>query len=286
MGLSQIFDWSEGVGESVVITTEEVARYERLRAASRRLNHRILKTLPRQAAGEIGAALGILRNEVLVFDTMDVTSVLMDCCLFDWVRGGKNAVERFAGNPFAPLSADERYLLQAYQKARYRLLFVETQARGAGVGCLDILANERIFLMDVAFSESVPEGAPLALATRTIPLGPYWMTSGAGLPIANKETVAALRRKLHIIGDDVSKMDPHLLSLEVVRTCLDSGAAEHVRYEGPESPEEEEEDEDYPVRLDSRPPHGDGSRTSRKAAGRNDPCPCGSGKKYKRCCLK
>nr|WP_279600031.1 SEC-C metal-binding domain-containing protein [Bacillus sp. B19-2] len=24
---------------------------------------------------------------------------------------------------------------------------------------------------------------------------------------------------------------------------------------------------------------------SRKAIGRNDPCPCGSGKKYKKCCL-
>jgi hypothetical protein len=27
------------------------------------------------------------------------------------------------------------------------------------------------------------------------------------------------------------------------------------------------------------------TESSRKAPGRNDPCPCGSGKKYKQCCL-
>ncbi|MBT6848912.1 MAG: hypothetical protein HOA14_15960, partial [Planctomycetaceae bacterium] len=33
---------------------------------------------------------------------------------------------------------------------------------------------------------------------------------------------------------------------------------------------------------------GDNSKTIRNAGpkvGRNDPCPCGSGKKYKKCCL-
>ena len=34
-------------------------------------------------------------------------------------------------------------------------------------------------------------------------------------------------------------------------------------------------------------PHGKGVTVRRegKKVGRNDPCPCGSGKKYKRCCL-
>jgi preprotein translocase subunit SecA len=37
--------------------------------------------------------------------------------------------------------------------------------------------------------------------------------------------------------------------------------------------------------------HGDGSETKRperrsaEKVGRNDPCPCGSGKKYKNCCM-
>jgi hypothetical protein len=40
------------------------------------------------------------------------------------------------------------------------------------------------------------------------------------------------------------------------------------------------EDDDWAERLASRTP---AVRTARP--GRNDPCPCGSGKKYKRCCL-
>lgn len=34
------------------------------------------------------------------------------------------------------------------------------------------------------------------------------------------------------------------------------------------------------------PPPVEAIRNQEKAPGRNDPCPCGSGKKYKQCCLK
>ena len=34
------------------------------------------------------------------------------------------------------------------------------------------------------------------------------------------------------------------------------------------------------------PPPVEPIRSDEKAVGRNDPCPCGSGKKYKKCCGK
>ncbi len=34
------------------------------------------------------------------------------------------------------------------------------------------------------------------------------------------------------------------------------------------------------------PPPPETIRAEKKEPGRNDPCPCGSGKKYKQCCLK
>ena len=40
--------------------------------------------------------------------------------------------------------------------------------------------------------------------------------------------------------------------------------------------------------LEKRPdeePHNNPFRHKQKLPGRNDPCPCGSGKKYKKCCL-
>lgn len=42
--------------------------------------------------------------------------------------------------------------------------------------------------------------------------------------------------------------------------------------------------EDSPEGVDNKPSHTSG-KTTRKI-GRNEPCPCGSGKKYKKCCLK
>lgn len=60
------------------------------------LNHKIIKTIPRQAYDEIGDAFGIRRSGVLVFDNEDITSVVMDCCLYDWYENGKNLVQRCA----------------------------------------------------------------------------------------------------------------------------------------------------------------------------------------------
>ena len=57
---------------------------------------------------------------------------------------------------------------------------------------------------------------------------------------------------------------------------------EDVEEDGPEDDYEDEEDApelmDEPLDEPVRP------IITEKAPGRNDPCPCGSGKKYKRCC--
>ena len=77
-------------------TRQDVERYRSLRALSMALNHKIIKTIPRQAYDEIGDALGIRRHGVLEFDSEDMTSVMMDCCLYDWYENGKNLIQRYA----------------------------------------------------------------------------------------------------------------------------------------------------------------------------------------------
>ena len=69
--------------DSSVPSPLDVERYKRLRLAAKELNHRLTKTIPREGFSEIGEAIGILHDGVFVFDTEDVTSVLMDCCLYD-----------------------------------------------------------------------------------------------------------------------------------------------------------------------------------------------------------
>jgi hypothetical protein len=176
----------------------------------------------------------------------------------------------------ASLGADEECLLEAYQQARFRIVVPGSVARGAGIECSDALSAERFFLMDIALSQCAQNGGPL-YATRTVPLDGYSMTTGAGLPITDKEMG---RKVLRTVKESfkVWPEDPHQLALAVFRTCLAGRAAEHVTYVGAgERADIEEPDDDFAAQPQPQ--------VSRHVAGRNDPCPCGSGRKYKRCCL-
>jgi hypothetical protein len=137
---------------------KDVERYRRLRAVNIVLNHKIVKTIPRQAYEEIGDALGIRHNGVLEFDSEDMASVMADCCLYDWYEHGKNLVQRYAEtHPTIP-EGDESYLLQACLEAQYRILVAQSIVPGAGLQCQDVLNGGGLFLMDLAMSHSVPTG--------------------------------------------------------------------------------------------------------------------------------
>jgi hypothetical protein len=217
---------------SYVPTPQDVERYQSLRAAALPLNHEIVKTIPRQAYEEIGDAIGIRQNGLLVFDSEDMASVLMDCCLYDWFEGGKNVVQRYAESQPAQPGTDESYLLQAYLQAKYGILVVRSAISGAGLYCRDILHHQDLFLMDIALSQSIPNGQAV-LATRTIPLGEYWITGGAALPITSKEVIRKVQEQTDAALSKTLK-GASGLALPIVRACLAAGAAEHVAYGAPE----------------------------------------------------
>ncbi|BDC98870.1 SEC-C metal-binding domain-containing protein [Persicobacter psychrovividus] len=82
-------------------------------------------------------------------------------------------------------------------------------------------------------------------------------------------------------------MDPLLAS---VRTSVAGAEKETTRFmlhgvvNFDEYPEEDlEEDDDLPV-VEFLPDLSSQPRSAEDKVGRNDPCPCGSGKKYKKCC--
>jgi hypothetical protein len=209
-------------------TPQDVERYRRLRAANMVLSHKIVKTVPRQAYDEIGDALGIRRNGVLEFDSEDVASVLADCCLYDWYEHGKNLVQRYAETHPSIAEADESYLLQACLQAQYRILVAQSIVPGAGLKCQDLLNGGELFLMDVAMSQGAPNG-DAALATRTIPLGEYWMTGGAGLPMSSEESVLDAVRQIRAYSKPAQGAGG--IALTVAAACLAAGAAKHVAYE-------------------------------------------------------
>ena len=214
-------------------TRQDVERYRRLRALSMELTDRIVKTIPKHIHYEVGDAIGILHNGILVFDSEDMFGVLMDCCLHDWFEDGKNLVQRYVETHPARPGTDESYLLSAYTQAKYRMIFTQFSVPDAGVHCRDVLNNEDLFLMDLAMSRSLGSGDAArgtALATRTIPLDEYWMTTGAFLPINSK---AAFQNGSSRAGSAKSELlrGPGGVALSIVHACLAAGAAEWVGYE-------------------------------------------------------
>jgi hypothetical protein len=178
---------------------------------------------------ETAQALGLLHQGVLVLDSNQEMSVLSDACLYDWYQDGVNTVERYAEtHPQTPGSA-EAELLDAYGRAVYRLIRLETAVPGAGVHCRDLLTGEELFVMDSGLSRT-PADVRLTLATRTIPLGDFWMTGGAALPVSDgKQFLDKLEERIRSLGDQAN--EPGALPLACIRTCLETGSAEHIRFQ-------------------------------------------------------
>jgi len=255
----------------------DAERYQQLRQLSRRLMSVLTKTIPREAYQEMGSALGIMRKNTIILDTMDVSSVLMDSCLFDWIKDGKNLVEKYVEAHPPVHGTDEHLLLGAFCRAKHRLLMHRGISRGAVTYWSDVFSRESIALMDINLSQTMARGFQGLLAARTVPLGDYWMTTGAALPIDDRETGEMVLKAIERgkLFEDTTSAGEHKLATAIIRACLDSGAAEHVRYEGADDEGEEVGEARSITEVKSRRRHID----------RNDPCPCGSGKRYRRCCM-
>ena len=259
---------------SFIPSSADVERYKRLRRLALDLNHRIVQTIPREAMHQIGEAIGILRGGVLVFESEDESSVLMDCCLYDWIREGKNVVEKYAESHPASPGTEEDELLQAYLQAKYRIVVPRSRVQGAGAYFTDLLSAEELFIMDIGLSRTPLD---VAYATRTLPLGQFWMTGGAGLPAGGEAIKKAINRLTKQRPMEDGSTDPHKMALVFVRTLLESGASQHIAYET--------------VENRGRQSHREFARVKTRqqtmlayTPGRNSRCPCGSGIRYKRCC--
>ena len=255
-------------------------RYQQLRAAGIPLNTRLVKSLPKHVIDEGGKKLGMLKKKVLTLTTEDEIAVLMDCCLHDLRWEGRTAVEHFLAESPPPDGSDEMILLQALLQARFTLIAVEAVTPGVGVHVEDLMLGDRLFLMDVGFSQSARLG--MVLAARLFAPDGVYRTTGAALPVGMmlEDKRAALLHTLRarFPDGDYRRATPELRSeftFQMVRSCIERGASDHIVYgevgEGglPEGRKMARAGERSAVKL-----------------GRNDPCACGSGRKFKSCCLR
>jgi len=245
-----------------------LARYKRMRGISRRLSKVLPDYLPKDAIQETAKRLGCWARETIVLGHIEQMGVVTDQAIHGSLRDGRNAVDRYAAeHPPAP-GSDEEAVLRAMQRAFFSLFKMEGRVSGVGLHTLDLLNDCRYFLADIALSRCPVEGG--ILATRVVPFDDFIMTTGAGLPVdpeIKDELVGCLSdlREAWRGRTDITRQDNADMAARITRVCLRSEGAEQMRYVGVD--EEDAADAVDTLRV-----------------GRNDPCPCGSGRKYKKCC--
>ncbi len=249
-----------------------LARYKRIRDVRFRLNNLLAGTIPKKTLEDCARKLGLFRKGTLVFGSMDEMAVLMDYCLYQPETDGRNLVAKYLEKSPPPADSDEMIALRAMTEAYYSLFQITDVERGVGVTVQDLLRNESGFIVDIGFGSTAQRH--VVLASRLIPIEGFLTTGGAALPVdraAGRRIFDELRRIQQTPETfdfkRISALQEAELAALVIRTCLSSGMSSHVVYAEP----------------------GDQTRSSTEPAeaprpGRNDPCPCGSGKKFKRCC--
>ncbi|HSU67694.1 MAG TPA: SEC-C metal-binding domain-containing protein [Tepidisphaeraceae bacterium] len=260
-----------------------VDRYKGLRAKSRELSNRLAEAVPKDAFEEVVKRLQMARGREVILETYDELAVLMDCAIFDIRRNGENLVQRFLRERPPAEGTDERMILEGMCSARHSIFRVLRVERGSGVLLLDGFRQDHVFVWDVGFSQTARRGA--ILACRIYSVGEVTMTTGAGLPI-DREWVddlgPPLKRYENPVTGDLDISDPQTASdvaIVITRECIKAGASARIAY----ADVGEANQRSAPASID---PADQPTRpiVSGLKIGRNDPCPCGSGKKYKKCC--
>ena len=247
------------------------ARYKRMRRIGIKLNKILSKYVSKEAIEATARKLGLWQDGTVVLDDMDQTGVLFDQMIYGCFQDGKNAVDRYTDEHPPVPGSDKEVVLAAKKRALHSLFQVEERVPGVGVHVRDILYGRRHFLADVGLSQSAAKGT--VLASRILQAEGFIMTTGAALAV-DADTLAKISR-LPALKDaprNLAMMSRQKLAgvaSTIIRLCLEGDSSRSIRYEG----------------VDEDTGNGGAAATGTRRVGRNDPCPCGSGRKYKKCCL-
>ena len=248
--------------------TQLKSDYQHWRAVGMGLNNLLVKRLAKTELHAGAKKLGLLSGGTLVFDSVDECAILFDYCIHHVRTEGRNAVERELVLRSDAPESDELTCLQALQHSIYSLFIVEAVERGVGVHVRDLRYNAELFLVDFGIGSSAVPG--LILATRIISVAGLHMTGGAAIPLGqlpdeevDSQFWQTMTTYLQSLSDD---FDPAMF----IRESLRAGMGSQIQFH------------DVGETSIGQPPVE--RLTQSEKVGRNAPCPCGSGKKFKHCC--
>jgi hypothetical protein len=252
-------------------TRDRVREGRRLQKASRRLAARLGEMLTIDVLKGAMDALDLDEDDILD-DAAAV--VLADLCVHEWRDEGRTLLQRFAESEATRrLKGDERILLDRWQQSRLSLLRVDEVWPGVGMRLYDALAERDLDVFDPALSRELPVG--FWLIARPFACGSYWMTTAAVTLLGPLDDAFGTLRA------DLMAMEESTIPLVLARIAF----LVYSTLEREEGPGEEGPFDGGWVRDGIEPLRFAGDEEPRlPRPGRNEPCPCGSGKKYKKCC--
>ena len=276
-----LFGFGKGSAPETAVLEDIVSRYKRLRPIRRRLNDKLVGRCAGDVLEEGGKKLGLFRHGTFVFNTEDESSMLMDYCIYDVYRKGRNAVEQYLCDCPPDPDSDEMACLHAMQHDTYALVAVLRVEPGVGCHVRNMFTEETRLLVDIGLSTTARPGA--VIATRLLDFGDFVATSGAALPLGvlDNDELDEWQRKIST-GLDDDHPDPAPL----IRICLEKGASANVRYEGTDTHRRfDVGGNSPPARTSTRRRRASAKCRASKVA-TNRRCGCGSGKMFKNCCGK
>jgi len=280
-------------------------RYLSCRQTSRGFINAIVKSLSRDDLQRGARDLGMFHRGTIVWANEAEVAVFSDHCIYDIRRNGQTAVERFSAASEAPPGSQERLMLDAMVSARYALLVVQRRVGSVGLAVADLFRGEQAILCDVSFAATVPRGAILATRVLYPESEDFCMTSGAALPVSPDDLLGIVDVLMELGADGpadfapLNRDDLDRLTTRILRMLVRSGVTDFVTYTETGSPSSDDSAPDLFVSpREEFGPRGLGAafsgngrslhrrpqiETPRRVC-RNDPCPCGSGRKFKKCC--
>jgi hypothetical protein len=248
-----------------------VARYKELRKIIFELqNDALPKYISKRALDVCGKKLGVLQNNTFILDDMEQMGVIIDYFIYDYREGGLNAVARYIADSQLDPDSEKHVVVKAMSESFHTLLQVENVLPGVGAIVNDLMGDRQFLLVDLGLGRTAAKG--MVFATRLLPFEDFVTTSGAALPV-DMETLEEIfdYASQHYGTEDGKYIEVDIrqkadLTAAIIRICLEANASDYIKYEDVEN---------IPI---TSPIHKE------THIGRNEPCPCGSGKKYKRCC--
>lgn len=260
--------------------TQILERYGQIRKVGLDVSQTLCKRLTKADMQQGGKALKLFRNGQLAFDSEAMLPIFMDYCIYNVLHAGRSVVQEFHDEDPYLAGSDEAIFLQALTQARYTLFLVQSTVLGFSLLVRDLVFDREETLIDVGLSRTT---VPATLfASRIIKPDGITCTTGAAIPIGvytqdqlDERLTPLAKTAKELLNQSESPEATSAGIATIIAMCLQDGHAQNIEYRSP--------GESRPRRTAWREEPGIPVPTSAEKVGRNDRCPCGSGKKFKHC---